>query len=84
MSNNPLGNLLGNVGGLFPHQGYLQHYGMNDKRTDREKLTSKLELNEKLIEEKIKENEEIKEALKHLDEHPMIEKMNNLIKKLID
>ena len=85
MSNSPfssLGYMLGGVGNMIP-QGYISAYPPYDKRTDREKLMGKLEVNKAMIEDKLKENEEINEALAYLDEHPVIEKMNNLIKRLV-
>jgi len=73
-----MGQALQGLGSL-PYGGYYPR----DTRTNREKLESKLNSNISEINRLTSENEELTEALMLLDDHPMIEKMNNLIHKLV-
>lgn len=55
----------------------------NEKFTNRERLNRLRESNEAQILYLQNMNKDVEEALTLLDEHPMIEKMSNLIQKLL-
>jgi cell division protein FtsB len=59
------------------------YYAPTDRRTKRERLDAKLAANQAQIDRLLAENEEIKQALALLDSHSLLEKMDNLITKLL-
>lgn len=56
---------------------------LRDTRTDRLKLTDKLTINNNTILKLQAENVEIEEALKLLDENPIMERLTNVLRRLI-
>jgi hypothetical protein len=72
----------GGLGGFLQQQQYMPSMPV-DTRSGRQQLADKRAANDHVIATLTEQNAEIDDALALLDQHPLIEKMQDLLRKLI-